>query len=285
MTTLHLLSKGNGRYDFAVATKCKATSDDGKQNGRFTDDVKADVAARSAYFCNNPQCNRLLRAPLDQNAAGPLKLGQVAHIYGNRHGSERHQCHEDPSSRANPDNAIFLCAACHDMIDKRGAHSGASGFSALEILSWRDTHYALVQEALTGSYDLFSLVRRQSQAAADARALLTDMNNRRVFFDPPHDEDWSQVVQSLGEFRSLLNGILRNSLQGDPVHQPATEIQSLLRKTLGDLKLQKNGLAIDEEEARDFLRIMRRRLGKQIDELARVSGMPVPGNLHSVLAR
>ncbi|MDJ0354392.1 hypothetical protein [Pseudarthrobacter sp. PH31-O2] len=268
-----------------MQTKCKTTSDDGKQDGRFTDDVKGDAAAHSAYFCNNPQCNRLLRAPLDQNAAGPLKLGQVAHIYGNRHGSERHQCHEDPSSRANPDNAIFLCAACHDMIDKRGAHSGTSGFGAPEILSWRDTHHALVQEALTGSYNLFSLVRRQSQTAAAARTLLTDMNNRRVFFDPPHDEDWSHVVQSLSRFRTLLNDILKNSLPRDPVHQPATEIQALLRKTQGDLKLQKNGRAIDEEEARDFLRIMRRRLGKQIAQLARVSGMPVPDNLQSVLAR
>jgi 16S rRNA G966 N2-methylase RsmD len=169
------------------------------------------------------------------------------------------------------------------MIDKRGAYSGASGFTAAEIISWRDVHYKLVQEALTGTYNLFSLIRRQSEVATACRKLLEDMNTRRVFFDPPHDENWTQVVQSLSEFKKVLKLISEKSLPGDPVRGPATEILGTINRTLTGIKLQKGGLAVDEEEARDYLKIMRRKLGRNIAELSRESGVPVPSNLHLAL--
>lgn len=256
---------------------CKVSIPNGP-NGTFSDAVKADVAARSAYFCNNPRCNRLLRAPLDQNNTGALKLGQVAHINGNAHTSERHECHTDPSKRSEMLNAIFLCGACHEMIDKRGAVSKASGFSADEIRQWRDDHYKLVQEALTGNYDLFSLARRQSQAAENARGLLEEMDDKRALFASFYMENWDHVATSMTGFRKRLTRIQRDSLKGDPVRPSAADIKKIIHQFLDDLENSN----CDDDRVR-ALNTMRGRLKPSIVELARVSGMAVPQNLHSVL--
>ncbi|MGV9613202.1 hypothetical protein [Nocardia xishanensis] len=81
--------------------------------GQFTAPTKALVAARAGYMCTNPECNRLLVGPevSGPDASMKTRIGEVAHIYGHKPGSARH----DPLMAMS--NVLILptrsgCASC-----------------------------------------------------------------------------------------------------------------------------------------------------------------------------
>lgn len=265
------------------AATCNTIDSSILDQGRFSNDVKAEAAANSAYFCNNPDCNQLLRSPLDQKSTGIMKLGQVAHIRGNGHRSQRHSCAQGPADRAAYNNAIFLCGHCHDLVDKRGPAAPDSTYTVQDLEEWRDGHCKLVSEALSSKSDIFGLIRRQTVAGQRARYLLAEMDRRRFFFDPPRDEDWRLVVESMKKFRIVLKSIFANAQKFDRIYSPALEIQKAILFFLKDLKLDDQGNSFNEEMTRMKLVIMRRTIAPQIQELARISGTAVPANLYAAL--
>ncbi|WP_323960473.1 hypothetical protein GC088_03200 [Arthrobacter sp. JZ12] len=180
--------------------------------------------------------------------------------------------------RKHIDNGIFLCGSCHDMIDKRGSYADESGVSVETLREWRSNHYRIVDDALNGAYDLFSLARRQTKQSVDARMLIEEMNKHAAFFAPVYDEDWTHVISSFKRFRSTIGTLLVTTLPDDPIYSACCEIDAALRLFMNRIKT-KNGQAVDELDAQTCLLGVRIAIKPHIRQLSRIAGRSVPANL------
>lgn len=79
--------------------------------------VKLSVAMASGGVCAFKGCQTRLH---DKGRSGSYVLGEAAHIYGDKPGSERYDPNMDENKRNSADNIIYLCPTCHTRIDKPG---------------------------------------------------------------------------------------------------------------------------------------------------------------------
>ena len=85
-------------------------------NGKFTKETKRILAERAGYRCGNPDCRRSTTGPhMDPEKSN--KIGEAAHIRGRKPDSARYDPNMSSQERADIRNGIWLCAACHKMID------------------------------------------------------------------------------------------------------------------------------------------------------------------------
>ncbi|HCA5287279.1 HNH endonuclease signature motif containing protein [Acinetobacter baumannii] len=70
--------------------------------------------ANAAGFCSFDGCNIRVTGIAD----GPYTLGEMAHIKGNRSGSNRYDPQQSDSDRHDYNNLILLCPTHHTLIDK-----------------------------------------------------------------------------------------------------------------------------------------------------------------------
>lgn len=73
--------------------------------------------ANSAGFCSFPGCNTKLSIAVGEGVT-PYILGEMAHIKGNKLGSNRYDKFQLPIERDSYENLILLCAHHHSLIDK-----------------------------------------------------------------------------------------------------------------------------------------------------------------------
>ena len=87
--------------------------------GELTAQTKAPVAARAGYMYSNPDCRRLLVGPelTEPDVYMKARIGEVAHMFGEKLHSARHDPTMSDRQRAAPENAIILCPAYHRLID------------------------------------------------------------------------------------------------------------------------------------------------------------------------
>lgn len=91
------------------------------------DAVRNVVIAESGGLCGNPDCRTLL-------ACEAQWIGEIAHISGERPGSERYDPTLTDAQRGYANNLIALCPTCHTRVDKRAA---AEEFPAQRLLQWK----------------------------------------------------------------------------------------------------------------------------------------------------
>lgn len=95
----------------------------------FTKATKLAVAQRAAYHCSNPGCRRLTIGP-HSDPAKALSIGDAGHIKGAR--GPRFDPLQTHDERRSDDNAIWLCKACHGLVD-----GDESAFSAEQLMGWK----------------------------------------------------------------------------------------------------------------------------------------------------
>jgi len=98
----------------------------------------AEMAAfRAAYICSNPECNCLTAGPALSKPGLKTKIGEAAHIVGEGATSARHRADVDVAAL---DNAIWLCASCHTIIDK----NNGDGYPETHLRNWKKAHEKMV---------------------------------------------------------------------------------------------------------------------------------------------
>lgn len=99
----------------------------------FSKATKQKVKDRAGARCSNPNCGRPTTGPVGDSKSG--NVGDAAHIKGARPGKKRYDVTMTDKSRAALENAIWLCATCHRLVD-----SDEDQFTAETLVQWKESH-------------------------------------------------------------------------------------------------------------------------------------------------
>lgn len=83
----------------------------------FTRVVKRQLRDRVANYCSNPSCGILTVAAKQSDNSGISNIGEAAHICAVQPNGARYSSAMTPSERKSIENGIWLCSACHHIID------------------------------------------------------------------------------------------------------------------------------------------------------------------------
>lgn len=127
----------------------------------------------------------------DLEGAEPSTLGEMAHICGERPGSNRHDVNQTDAERDDYKNLILLCPTHHTLIDKR---ENEAHFSIEHIHEMKSNHEAKVLSCLQAAeYDDPALIIKEiyyllldnreiwAQYGPASPAAMKDPNNNAVF--------------------------------------------------------------------------------------------------------
>lgn len=83
----------------------------------FTATVKRQLRDRVANYCSNPSCGILTVAAKQSDSSGISNIGEAAHICAVQPNGARYNSAMTSSERKSIENGIWLCSACHHIID------------------------------------------------------------------------------------------------------------------------------------------------------------------------
>lgn len=110
----------------------------------FSATIKKKLQMRAALICSNPNCRRQTVAPATLDSENFVCLGKAAHIAAASPGGPRYDGSQSPEDRRSINNAIYLCSACADLIDK----NNGVDFPAALLDAWKNEHEQWVKANL-----------------------------------------------------------------------------------------------------------------------------------------
>ncbi|GIU01542.1 hypothetical protein TSL6_20480 [Sulfurovum sp. TSL6] len=113
-----------------------------KKRDNFLESTIATLASRVAYKCSSPKCRRVTAGPSSKKNSFN-KTGEAAHIYAASPNGPRANPNMTREERRSIDNAIWLCGACSDEIDK-----DPDSYPAEMLKSWKNEAEKLAKEEL-----------------------------------------------------------------------------------------------------------------------------------------
>ncbi|MBK5411546.1 HNH endonuclease [Pseudomonas sp. TH34] len=229
------------------------------------------IAYRSAYICNNPECNTLTIGPSTTDINLKYKLGEAAHIIGEKNGAARNES-IDSHSLGDIENAIWLCANCHTLIDK---NKGAD-YPKETLYSWKEAHEEIISGLLRTHKSPLPLLRKQTENFQLAQALADEISSKGVFYIDGVYENYKFVIQSLDELRKFI-GRESKKIQLD------SELKKIFT-ALGKISQEvMNENSNDYKALDDYLRVMRRKAGVQLKLLQEKYGCVITGPITTIM--
>ena len=198
----------NGHYTKAsnvglIFNFTRPTHMDKSMRQNFPTALVRKIAERAAYICSSPTCHRVTIGPDNTASHLSIKTGEAAHICAASPGGPRYDMSQSESERKGINNAIWLCGACADLIDK---NSGGS-YPADHLRKWKRDHESLMRECLEGGKRLvfqFLPHRPDENLALRVVHLLEDKGS---LYMPYTQENPEWVLDSLKELRISLTAI------------------------------------------------------------------------------
>ncbi|WP_416638230.1 hypothetical protein [Pseudomonas sp. OHS18] len=118
-----------------------------KDPNDFTEATKIKIFKRAGYQCSFPGCSIILVGPhSDDDVAGVVSIGEIAHICGARPASNnRYDVHMTPEQRSHHSNAIALCRTHAKLID-----SDEDKYTVPLLCSWKAEHQERISREQAG---------------------------------------------------------------------------------------------------------------------------------------
>jgi len=129
-----------------------------KTNHEFSLTLVRIIAQSAAYICSNPKCRILTIAGLEISMEKVIKIGEAAHIIGNKEGSARYK-EKTKLDKNSVENGIWLCRNCHKMIDSNGGR----GYPIELLMQWKKEHIKYLTKNLGKPVNLSSDNLRTAQ--------------------------------------------------------------------------------------------------------------------------
>ncbi|HFQ4917213.1 TPA: HNH endonuclease, partial [Vibrio vulnificus] len=241
----------------------------------FSKPIAEKLAYRSAYICNNPECNTLtVGAELDE-ASLKVKIGEAAHIIGEKPKSARYKKLPDGEA-GSIENGIWLCANCHTMIDK---NLGA-GFPEDMIKGWKEKHEQMISMLVKTHKSPIPLLVKQTSNYKVAQSLVDFLSSKGVFYldisyeNPPH------VFAALDETRKEVNRLARKIELDTDLKKVFTQIRNSAQEVMNETS--SNNGHVDYQALDEHLKVMRRKIGRQLGVLKSKYGCDLSGPLSSI---
>jgi hypothetical protein len=239
----------------------------------FPANVVKKVAERAAYICSNPRCNRVTVGPDASSASASIKTGEAAHICAAAPGGPRYDMSQTETDRKSINNALWLCAACADLIDK----NGGSGHPATHLRKWKRDHESLIKECLEGGrrFVIQFLAHRPDEIIA--RRVISLLEDKAALFAPYDQEDPVRVADSLKDVRIALTSI-RSEI--DPESPLSIIVESIVAACRHYMNSTSN--LPDAEELNISLGAVRKIVGINIGDLLKHYPITVSNDLQSI---
>lgn len=164
---------------------------------RFSGTTAGRAAKRAAYFCSNPVCRRLTIGPDSADESKSISTGKASHIRAASEGGPRYDPNQSSAQRRSISNAIWLCGACADLIDK---NQGGS-YPVVQLENWKLDHEALIKQCLEGEKRAIFQFGTHAQDYTAANRVLALLKDKGFLFAPYPQENHSHVVQSMQDLR------------------------------------------------------------------------------------
>lgn len=229
------------------------------------------IAFRAAYICSSPECNALTVGPTTKNPSLKNKLGEAAHIYGEKPGAARHSA-TPPISVDGIENGLWLCASCHTLIDK---NLGAD-YSVSELLEWKKEHEETISILLRTHKSPFPLIYRQSTNRKAAQDAVDLISTRGIYFVDCIIENQDHVMISVDEIRKEIIKITKHIDSDAKIKKTLTSITHAHREFM-------NELSINRKLFDQHLDILRNKVGRQLKILRDDIGCDVSGPITSCI--
>lgn len=143
----------------------------------FDHDTRRILAIEAGGRCAAPHCGRDIGWPGEPNC-----LGDAAHIHGSKPTAPRYDETIPVPFRECEDNGLWLCPACHRMIDRF-----VDQYPPSELFRWKSR-----------TAEMVSARRGQLPAPVGSSDLADDLNRAQAFLD----DQWAAVT-ALRQFRAI----------------------------------------------------------------------------------
>ena len=100
----------------------------------FAPQTKRVIAERACYVCSNPS-HRTFTIQAHSDPEKSLSSGVAAHIRGAAQNGPRYDPGQSRAERRHPQNGIWLCHSCSDLVDK-----DETKFTVAVLEGWRSEH-------------------------------------------------------------------------------------------------------------------------------------------------
>lgn len=235
------------------------------------------LAYRSAYICNNPDCNTLTVGPALNDPSLKLKLGEAAHIIGEKPKAARYE-NIGADKLSSIENGIWLCANCHTMIDKIDGKE----FPKQEIYEWKNKHEKMISMLLKTHKSPVPLLVKQTENFATAQYLVDYLSDKAVLFQQTIYENPEHVFLSLDNIRVFISHEIKKIHLDDDLKRIFTEIRKSAQEVMSETSKSSGNINYQELDA--LLRVMRIKAGKQLKLLDSKYGCNISGPLTIIVS-
>ena len=241
----------------------------------FSKPITEKLAYRSAYICNNPDCNTLtVGAELDDDSL-KVKIGEAAHIIGEKPKSARYKKLPDGDSGL-IGNGIWLCANCHTMIDK----NLGVGFPEETLYKWKKSHEKMVSMLVKTHKSPIPLLVKQTINYETAQNLVDFLSSKGVFYLDVSYENPLHVFESLTETRKEITRLAKKIQLDTDLKKIFTQIRDSAQEVMNETSLLNS--KVDYQALDEYLKVMRRKVGRQLGVLKNKYGCDISGPLSSI---
>lgn len=229
------------------------------------------LAYRSGYICNNPECNVLTIGPASKDPLLKTKKGEAAHIVGEKPGAARYR--DIGKTHAESDqNGIWLCVACHTLIDK----NKGIDYEEDELVGWKRSHEELILVLLKTHRSPLPLVRRFSSNSKIAQDIVDTLAHKGVMFQQYAMENPDFVILSIDQIKKKLHRHLRLIDLDKRLREICEGLISGCRELMNENSKDAAGLS-------SFLDILRIRVGRLLYRLQHEYGCQISGNIAGIV--
>jgi hypothetical protein len=158
------------------------------------------LAFRAGLICSNPECSTLTAGPSEVHGDLALKVGEGAHICAARPKQARYEKLMTDEMRAASDNGIWLCAHCHNIIDK---NEGVD-FPTPLLREWKRKHEEFIRSLPLSHRSPLPALRRLTEEGQIAQEVVDELERHGALFVDHHMEVQNHVVLSIDRLRSEL---------------------------------------------------------------------------------
>lgn len=136
----------------------------------FSERIKTILCERVGGRCSNPNCRRETLGP-HREGDKRLSMGEAAHILGASPKGARYDARMTKEERESINNGIWLCSACHTLIDKN-----PDEYPVEELLKWKMIAEYEQERRLKGE-DIVSFQSQQMERKKEALNFAQSFSN------------------------------------------------------------------------------------------------------------
>ena len=242
-----------------------------KGDGKFGAATIRELAGRAGWICSNPRCQSLTIGAADEGSDLATKVGEGAHIKGEKDGAARWEDNPD-DDRGHIDNGIWLCPRCHTLIDKNdGGH-----FTVHLLHEWKRVHEKMIVNLMLSPRSPLAHLRSHTQDGKLAQEVVDKLSGKGSMFVEMAYEAPPYVEGAITQLRDYLEESAGKVTHDELLKARLQDLYDRFRKYMNDTSAHPTWRP-------DELRTLRRHVGIFLQMMEEEHQCKVRGDIRRVM--